>query len=821
MYRTVVDLVAGLRSLVRNIYDDVENMFADADTELPFSRVTRPEFAQWTSSRLGIPAVVDESLFTSLDVFSRGYLTRAEYDVLLGDIKLRNAFLLVSSALGSTQGAFAKADLDGDGRISLEEFTSFLAPLGVPGTNAESLFADLDVKDRQHITREQFVVMAAPLTLLRVTNSNREELPWHSYEIKGFSDTSCTEEVFCPQPVASGHYVDLSEGQTIAYPPGRSYDENNNSRWISQCGPCEPQSGWIGCKYDSRPQIRCLHLVLTPASGTFRRTQSMEELFGVGISKVPSAVAVEVWDGLQFLVAGSATKPPSWEINNNAIPLPVLVEGLAVPAPPPPEGPGKTATAEQEESFASAIGLSSGVLLLFSSVATIIAVIFLLVCWPTFCLPKNLICFRYHAPEQIEKRLEDEMAKQEEMRRAVADLERELMETAVVQDEWGVMRKAESSSRSKAKRKLEKLRKKALQQKRKSERGQKNAERRKQLREAREKGRMERYEAMKDAYKSKTVVVEGIAVHAPHAVLRELGFDEDAITAFGLPGFDETVDAEETKRQMVEQEETERRAAETATETIAGADALTVPPTLAELELFRKDPRPKPRPRRGAFAEQGEDMAPEAVRAAQESSKNLQVAEGAKLDDVENLLSNTKFEDTNLGEDLDGGDPHEEDAKKGRTNAKFAWARARTKVQMVTALAAAAQDAVHRESESESSSSEQDAGSVAGKGHTKEVNAHKGPASRRARLTAHGRTAESGGADLPEFGGYVHKGMKVRRRDYRQRPGDVYEMETFLTAAYAAPRFSDDRGPYGPEERRFAPKAPPPPPAAEAPKKKG
>eukprot|EP00434_Breviolum_minutum_P011982 symbB.v1.2.010566.t1/scaffold691.1/size191848/7 len=129
-----------------------------------------------------------------------------------------------------------------------------------------------------------------------------------------------------------------------------------------------------------------------------------------------------------------------------------------------------------------------------------------------------------------------------QMKREVREMEAAVTAGATTTDEWGMSHKVQHSEQKARERQLDQMRKSHAKMEYSAMAGggrEMPTEERIQKRKA----EMERYRRMKEAYESKTIAVDGVALQAPESVLMELGFDQEMIEAFGLPGFSSPFDS--------------------------------------------------------------------------------------------------------------------------------------------------------------------------------------------------------------------------------------------------------------------------------------
>ena len=269
---------------------------------------------------------------------------------------------------------------------------------------------------------------------------------------------------------------------------------------------------------------------------------------------------------------------------------------------------------------------------------------------PILASPRTLNLFRVNAPERVDAKKMKQLESILQMKREVKNLETQVQERATATDDWGMSHKVQSEEQRMLERQLDRKRKQQAKMEQTAESGEQRGVK-KEEQVQRKRADDERYRRMKEAYRPKTIVVDGVALGAPESVLLELGFTPEALEAFRMPGFSSDADgrpAMEEEEEAVENEDEtgpppppEDQASEaafdlTALEAAATARnakfddvALRLPPELDEApNIAREGAGLK---RRGGMAgpKEGEPMDAELLKRAQQRAAGLKV--GAEI----------------------------------------------------------------------------------------------------------------------------------------------------------------------------------------------
>eukprot|EP00746_Dinoflagellata_sp_MGD_P001507 gnl/MRDRNA2_/MRDRNA2_102842_c0_seq1.p1 gnl/MRDRNA2_/MRDRNA2_102842_c0~~gnl/MRDRNA2_/MRDRNA2_102842_c0_seq1.p1 ORF type:complete len:846 (-),score=243.30 gnl/MRDRNA2_/MRDRNA2_102842_c0_seq1:24-2450(-) len=596
--------------------------------------------------------------------------------------------------------------------------------LGVSGSNGALLFNQLDIDSVGLVSKEQFTAMSLPRRSFRLTNLREEAQRFHVYEAVLFSDKECSpgHEVQCPLPIASGYFVDLIDTGK-PFPPGNAFDGNfTSTRWLSECGPCQPRESYIGCKLDEEVNVRCIQIYQTSAindvqdlntttststtsttstttytttNAEQRREAKQDQAAAMGLmgfsstdetpadeqevtdsagsdgtrrlvdAKVSAGFRMLLWDGRAWNTLVDVEKPPLWEIDSEGAPL-----SFSVPIPEvvEPEIP-KHLHIEQRDAqkFEEEAGMEFWQLVIISTAGVIAGLIVCCLCVPMLLTPECLRKFRVNAPEVMEKNRGYDLERQLIAKKKVEALEAAVRDKSMVTDEWGIRHKVYTAEQKKLQQKLARERKREKKLADRASATERLQRKKIEKKERRKRAHLDRLQRMREAYKSQTVAIDGVALRAPPAVLAELGFQSDLIEAFGLPGFEEVdvVDEDEQARQREEEAEKEMQeymdeearqnaeAAAKAAEQQAAADSgielgdgdevdpLQVPPRLEEIMGDTRTEGWKHRNRRNAMAggKEGLPMDRGSVLQAERVASTLQMADLQEEDEVEEWLA--------------------------------------------------------------------------------------------------------------------------------------------------------------------------------------
>ncbi|CAE7240168.1 unnamed protein product [Symbiodinium sp. CCMP2456] len=273
-----------------------------------------------------------------------------------------------------------------------------------------------------------------------------------------------------------------------------------------------------------------MQLYQTPPASVSRRLQA----------KVASTLRMQIWDGKTWQKLADIPKPPLWEIDNFGRPFvfkpPLEAMGLVTTTRPPEQ------QQEAEEDFLNRFGISLPAL-----VSICLGV------GPILASPRTLNIFRMNAPERsgtavglcMDAKKMKQLDSILKMKREVKSLESQVQEHATATDDWGMSHKVQSEEQRMLERQLDRKRKQQAKMERTAESGeQKEVKKEEQVQ--RKRADDERYRRMKEAYRPKTIAVDGVALRAPESVSRlqgidvllELGFEPEALEAFSMPGMD-------------------------------------------------------------------------------------------------------------------------------------------------------------------------------------------------------------------------------------------------------------------------------------------
>eukprot|EP00933_Yihiella_yeosuensis_P012113 TRINITY_DN12020_c3_g1_i1.p1 TRINITY_DN12020_c3_g1~~TRINITY_DN12020_c3_g1_i1.p1 ORF type:complete len:1033 (-),score=245.74 TRINITY_DN12020_c3_g1_i1:107-3052(-) len=533
------------------------------DSDLPWNEITLKEFGTWCDENLQLPKDLVYEIFGILDTRREKILRRQHLEMLLGvtDVTPRVFGQFLDSALGGPNAAFEKADSEGngDGRLSFEEMKRLSRMLGVKTENVALLFSELDVDKVGFLTQEQFKVMSKPNHVFRLRNIAPEENRFQIYEMRLYKDDGCLTPISCDLPIASGNYVRVKQEATASsnasnqsnssvsnatnvgpnvngsagdaettFEASSAFDGSLSTRWISECEQCAALSAWIGCKFDEPLEVRCVELFQTP-QGISKSGRRLD------LAKVASGFRMETWSGKIWNKMMDVVKPPLWEIDNFGLPLSFK----------PPVPAAKKVIHEvfiqidekEAQEFEEKYGLSLDTLLILGVALIVFGLLCFCVICPNCLAPRCLREFRRNAPERMDQKkaqkFEDLLAK----KREIEALEQVVFEHSRVVDEWGIVHRIHNDEQIRLEKKLEHERRKKLKLEKEASSG--SMARKSEKKKSREKRRehLERLRRMREAYLSKTIAIDGMAIRAPPAVLLELGFEPEMIEAFGLPGF--------------------------------------------------------------------------------------------------------------------------------------------------------------------------------------------------------------------------------------------------------------------------------------------
>jgi CUB/sushi domain-containing protein len=678
IYIVVIEGISGLRTLIREKYDDSYALLLEIDVREPWNKITLDEFQDFVSLNWQLPRVIVNAIFMRLDIRQENFLTRSVLDTLLAaDVNHILLQQLVESALGDLSTAFDKADSDDDEHVTLEELELVSKTLGLPSENSAILFKELDVEDAGFLTRSQFTVMSRANQVFRLSNLQSEENRFHIYELKLYSDEDCSpgSRIECELPVSSGHYVDLrnldastdAAALAVKHAVSASFDGNPQSRWIAQCKPCEAQDAHVGCKFSSGLQVRCVEIFQTSSSedvdGNTNTSSSQTNTTNPPsgrrldiLAKVAAGFKMQTWSGIKWETLVDVPKPPLWEIDNIGAPLTFITTIPEIIIP----GPEKFVHVDEQASqkFEEEYGMRLELLISLAVVLTIAGLIVFCVIFPMLVSPRCLSMLRRNAPERMDARRGRQLELQFESALEIEALEEALKEKATNTDEWGIMRHVPLSTNRLLTQKLEKEKRRQAKLEAKATENRKKREEQAILKEQRRQAHLERLRRMREAYKAKTIAIDGLALRAPPAVLQELGFDPDMIEAFGLPGFEDLSAAEDEEARIAEEErildeeEAKRRKELEGDEDKEDGneeeeelpdevdDPLQVPPKLEEIMGKVVKEGAKHRHRRMAMpgSAEGEPMSRESVTAAARIASSLHIADLEEEDEVDRWL---------------------------------------------------------------------------------------------------------------------------------------------------------------------------------------
>ncbi|CAE7528530.1 unnamed protein product [Symbiodinium sp. CCMP2592] len=272
---------------------------------------------------------------------------------------------------------------------------------------------------------------------------------------------------------------------------------------------------------------------------------------------------MQIWDGKTWQKLADIPKPPLWEIDNFGRPFvfkPPLEEMGLVTTTRPPEQ-----QQEAEEDFVNRFGISLPALVSICLGVGICGLLCLCVLCPILASPRTLNIFRMNAPERMDAKKMKQLDSILKMKREVKNLETQVQDHATTTDDWGMSHKVQSEEQRMLERQLDRKRKQQAKMERTAESGeQKEVKKEEQVQ--RKRADDERYRRMKEAYRPKTIAVDGVALRAPESVLLELGFEPEALEAFSMPGFS-SMDADGNLLAAPEDEDEEEEAQENEDET--------------------------------------------------------------------------------------------------------------------------------------------------------------------------------------------------------------------------------------------------------------
>jgi len=665
IYYAAVEGLAGFRILLKRTYTEAYQAYLDVDLAEPEAQITLTEFQQWSRDQWELPDIVTTEVFRILDCRSSGFLTLSTLEYLIGGgVNHRMLQQIVDSAHGDAATAFAKADSDGDGRMSRREMSQITTTLGIESANGALLFSQLDIEDTGFLTAEQFVVMARPNHIFRLTNLQTEDMRFHIYELRLYTDADCTERIECDLPIASGHYVDLEvtgdtlEAAGMKYAPGVAYDGDLTTRWISECQSCPRLSAHVGCKFDGELQVRCVEAfqTLPPSAGFAADNVTVESQSGNiprrrldDLAKVAAGFQLQAWTGKTWKALVDIPKPPLWEIDNDGSPLKfqTLIPAVMISLPEEFTHLDKRAA----EDFADQSGMKLDHLVILGTSLSVVGLVVFCVCCPFIVSPRCFRFLRRNAPERMDAKRAGQLNLQIAGLEKIEMLEACVSERAVVVDDWGIAHRVQTPEKKALHKKL--MIELANQQKLEETANTSRLaqERRTNVKNSKKQAHLGRLKRMRDAYKAKTIAIDGIALRAPPAILEELGFDPDMIEAFALPGYDDINEADDD----LENDEDEKlkdvsdKSHEDSSESDAGsrdedADPLQIPPKLDEIVGNAAKEGSKHRKRRGAMpgVEEGMPIPKDVLQNAARVAASMHIADMQDDDEVEKWLADAQ-----------------------------------------------------------------------------------------------------------------------------------------------------------------------------------
>jgi len=365
------------------------------------------------------------------------------------------------------------------------------------------------------------------------------------------------------------------------------------------------------------------------------------------------------WTGKLWEKVVDVPKPPLWEIDTDGAPLSFQT---FIPEDIIPE-PVKHVQLDEAaaEAFRDEAGMQKEHLIALSAAATICSLLVLGVCMPMTMGPRCMRILRRNAPEIRDERRTEQLDLQLEAALMIENLEDALKEREVITDEWGIKHKVTTSHQLVLVKKLQKQRKRQVALEAKATANKAARDAKDQRNTQRKQEHLERLQRMRDAYKVKTIAIDGIALRAPPAVLEEIGFDPDMIEAFGLPGFDDIDEHDERnqKNEAMEAIEEKKGDAEEGMSELgnlqddgdedeeesdhggeADNDPLQIPPRLNEIMGSVMKEGAKHRKRRGAMPgfEEGQPMAKDVIQTAARIASSLHIADLLEEDEVDRWL---------------------------------------------------------------------------------------------------------------------------------------------------------------------------------------
>eukprot|EP00930_Biecheleria_cincta_P003795 TRINITY_DN104709_c0_g1_i1.p1 TRINITY_DN104709_c0_g1~~TRINITY_DN104709_c0_g1_i1.p1 ORF type:complete len:521 (+),score=95.45 TRINITY_DN104709_c0_g1_i1:67-1629(+) len=347
--------------------------------------------------------------------------------------------------------------------------------------------------------------------------------------------------------------------------------------------------------------------------------------------------------------------------------------------------------------FLKEVGVSEAALVGIAIAVTILGLLCFCVGCPIVASMRSLKARCLNDPDRLDRENVEKLNRILAKRHEVAALERMVEEKSVVYDDWGSPQNVNSKQHRNLEQNLEYHRKKLHHDEQLvSGRQVKEARARAERRRRREEHRA-RLCKMREAYASRTIAVDGVALRAPPAVLVDLGFDASMIEVFGMPGFssfgaehhvetddlqldlgegtEERQQSDPHKTDYPENEEEAGEEEETGSEDEQGSDGranqlvapsvngstvddgtLKMPPLLEEITAAVMKEGFEQRTRRGAIADskEGKPMDPVELQRAMKIAASLSV----KGDVIGNssLTVPEDFDDDTYNERDHGGD---------------------------------------------------------------------------------------------------------------------------------------------------------------------
>ncbi len=179
------DSTSSLTQMLQMMQQQVQQNFTTADADGD-GALTASEFANFdTAMRTGTPSggqgsgPTAQEMFAKMDADGNGSVTLAEMQsampmandtlaALLQDAEQTQGVAHKGGMMQHLQDAFTSADADGDGALSEAEFSAFDAemkadaPSGAAGTDASSLFSQLDSDGDGKVTMDELKAAAPP-----------------------------------------------------------------------------------------------------------------------------------------------------------------------------------------------------------------------------------------------------------------------------------------------------------------------------------------------------------------------------------------------------------------------------------------------------------------------------------------------------------------------------------------------------------------------------------------------------------------------------------------------------------------------------------